>query len=82
MEIIEKGKARFAENPDSDMPGFKLSGIDLWREEKYQYRRWIEMRNREAIREGKKIYDLDQPVKEEWLKQRSSPVLSSTSRTF
>jgi len=73
LEIIEKGKARLSENPAPDMPGFKLSGIDLWREKKYQYRRWIEMRNREAIREGRKLYDTDQPTKEEWL--RSSPVI-------
>lgn len=77
LEIIERGKTRFAENPDCDMPGFKLSGIDLWREQKYQYRRWIEMRNREAIREGKKIYDQDQPTKEEWLKSNSTDFLSN-----
>jgi hypothetical protein len=71
LEIIEKGKARFSENPDSDMPEFKLSGVDLWREEKYQYRHWIEMKNREAIRKGKKLYDTDQPTKTEWLRSFS-----------
>jgi hypothetical protein len=70
LSIIEMGKERYSKYPDSDMPGFKLSGIDLWREEKYQYRFWIEMRNREAIREGKKIYDTDQPTREEWAKER------------
>lgn len=71
LAIIKLGKERYLKNPDSDMLGFKLSGIDLWREEKYQYRHWIEMRNRKAIREGMKIYDTDQPSKEEWLNNRS-----------
>lgn len=70
LSIIKMGKERYSKNPDSDMPGFKISGIDLWREEKYQYRLWIEMRNREAIREGEKIYDTDQPTREEWAKDR------------
>jgi hypothetical protein len=57
LEIIESGKRTFAINPDVDMEGFELSGIDLWREEKYQHRLQIELKYRESIRKGLKTYD-------------------------
>jgi hypothetical protein len=71
LSIIEKGKARFSENPDSDMPGFKIrDSANLWHENMYQYLHWIEMRNRSAISEGRKIYDKDQPTFNEWIGKR------------
>ena len=57
LEIIESGKKTFAKNPDVGMEGFELSGIDLWREEKYQERLQIELTYRESIRKGLKTYD-------------------------
>ena len=57
LDIIRAGKKHSSNNPDVGMNGFELSGIDLWREEKYQHRLQIEMRYREAIRKGEKKYD-------------------------
>ncbi len=57
LEIIELGKEAFAANPDVGMDGYVISGIDLWREEKYQERLKIEQQNREAIRRGEQRYD-------------------------
>jgi hypothetical protein len=39
------------------MPGFKPCEKDILREAKYENRRQIELRNREAIRNGQKMYD-------------------------
>lgn len=57
LAIIRAGKETLAARPDVGMVGFELSGIDLWREQKYQQRRSIELRYREAIRAGEKLYD-------------------------
>lgn len=57
LEILRTGAARLTEKPRADMPGFKLSGLDAWREEKYQERRQQERVRRSAIAEGKKVYD-------------------------
>ncbi len=57
LEIIRIGKEQLAKQPDVGMEGFTLSGIDLWRDNKYQQRRQIEMRFREAIRMGKNLFD-------------------------
>ena len=57
LEIIQAGQEALANRPDVGMEGFELSGVDLWREEKYQERRRIEMKYREAIREGDTLYD-------------------------
>ena len=57
LAIIQSGKEQLARKPDVGMDGFTLSGIDLWRENKYQQRRQIEMRFREAIRLGDSLFD-------------------------
>ncbi len=57
LAIIRAGQETLAARPDVGMEGFELSGIDLWREVKYQQRRQIELRYREAIRAGDKLYD-------------------------
>ncbi len=58
LSIIEKGKERLLYNPPSDMPGFEITQennpADRWHEDMYRYLRWIEMRNRKAIREAKR----------------------------
>jgi len=59
LEIVRAGAAHLACNPDVGMKGFGLSGIDLWREQKYQHRLKIELRYRQALRQGKKLYDGD-----------------------
>jgi hypothetical protein len=78
LSIIEKGKERLLDNPPSDMPGFEITQennpADRWHEDMYRYLRWIEMRNRKAIREGEKMYDTDQPTFDEWMNQKSSSV--------
>ena len=45
------------ENPEADMPGFACCAEHLAREEKYQRLRSREQARREAIAEGRKIYD-------------------------
>lgn len=57
LSILHAGALRLKENPRADMPGFKLSGLDAWREEKYQQRLGREAANREAIAKGRKVYD-------------------------
>jgi hypothetical protein len=57
LAIIEGGKAMLAKRPRADMPGFVPCEVDRRRDEKYISRRETEMRNREAIRLGKRIYD-------------------------
>ncbi len=57
LKIIQTGALRLRDKPRADMPGFKLSGLDEWREEKYQKRLGREAVNREAVTKGKKVYD-------------------------
>lgn len=57
LAIIRAGKEALAALPDVGMAGFEFSGIDLWRELKYQQRRQIELQYRQALREGKTLYD-------------------------
>jgi len=64
LRLIRAGQAQLAERPDTGMEGFVLSGIDLWRELKYQQRRAIELRNRRAIEAGETVYDLHQPARQ------------------
>ncbi|HEY3323962.1 MAG TPA: hypothetical protein VGP72_26150 [Planctomycetota bacterium] len=57
LAIIQAGKEVFAKVPRADMPGFQPCEKDASREAFYAKRREIERRNRDAIREGKKMYD-------------------------
>ena len=57
LAIIRSGQQRLAERPRCDMPGFEASIADRRRERKYQARREIEARTRDAIRRGARIYD-------------------------
>ena len=45
--------------PRADMDGFIACEKDRQRIEKYDLRAQIELKNREAIREGRKLYDKD-----------------------
>lgn len=57
LAIVEAGRDRLSQRPRADMPGFQPCELDRKREEKYQQRRLIEMKVREAIRKGELIYD-------------------------
>ena len=58
VAIIRAGKENLARSPRGDtLEGFVPSGADRRREQKYAARRDIELRNREAIRKGGKLYD-------------------------
>jgi hypothetical protein len=65
LNIIRQGAARLKERPRGEMPGFVPSPVDQQRQEKYDLRRLIEERNRQAIREGGQIFD--QPSPSHWL---------------
>jgi len=57
LEIIRSGREMLARRPRADMPGFRPCAVDEARQRKYAKRRQIELRNREAIRTGRKFYD-------------------------
>ena len=57
LAIIRAGQAALKKNPNPDAPGFVACEADQQREKKYQLRAEIELRNRAAIRDGKRFYD-------------------------
>ena len=57
LAIIQAGKAMLAKRPRADMDGFVPCEWHRKVLAKYQRRREIELANRKAIREGKKLYD-------------------------
>ena len=57
LGIIEAGQKALEANPNPDAPGFKPCATDQRREAKYQALHDAELRSREAIRAGKKVYD-------------------------
>ncbi len=57
LAIIEAGRKNLSKTPRADMDGFRACMIDQLRNGKYAIRRQIEFRNREAIRNGIKVYD-------------------------
>jgi hypothetical protein len=46
------------ERPRADMPGFEACTIDQQRQQEYMVRQQIELRNRQAINKGQKLYDI------------------------
>ncbi|WP_394707878.1 hypothetical protein [Roseovarius pacificus] len=57
LALIEAGGKQLAARPQADMPGFVPDGTDARHLEKYAQRESCEARNRQALREGKKVYD-------------------------
>jgi len=57
LSIICTGSRMLQERPRADMPGFQACTIDRERQEKYVMRQQIELRNRQAINKGQKLYD-------------------------
>ncbi len=60
VAIIRTGQKRLEETPEVDQTGFAACAADRWREEKYQSRRTVEERSREAIRREAKRYDVEE----------------------
>jgi hypothetical protein len=57
LQIIQTGVERIKQNGRNESEGFKYCEIDAWREKKYQQTRIREKEFRQAIANGKKLYD-------------------------
>jgi hypothetical protein len=57
LALIRRGQARLAENPRGDTPVFTPSEADKLRQERYVAREAIEMKNRAAIKDGRRVHD-------------------------
>ncbi len=57
LVIIQAGKASLAQAPRADMDGFAACEVDRQRQETYLSRLKKEQQNRDAIRQGYKLYD-------------------------
>ena len=57
LALIRAGRDALALKPEADMPGFQACPTDQWRQEKYLARQQTEQRNRDALRQGQKVYD-------------------------
>ena len=59
LAIMEAGRDMLAGRPRADMPGFEACPTDQRRQQQYVMRQQEEMSSRQAIREGRKLYDSD-----------------------
>ena len=59
LAIIRAGQEQLQKLPRADMDGFVPCQKDRQRLQKYDRRAWIELENRKAILEGRKVYDRD-----------------------
>ena len=59
LTIIEAGREMLAQRPRADMPGFEACPTDQQRQLDYAMRQRFEISNRQAINEGRKLYDYD-----------------------
>jgi len=57
LAVIQAGRTQLARRPRADMPGFVPRKPDQDREAAYAYRRRSELRNREALRQGDRVFD-------------------------
>jgi hypothetical protein len=58
LAIIQQGRTTIETTTRADMPNFTMqTAMDLWREDKYQYRLQRERMNRAAIAAGGKVFD-------------------------
>jgi hypothetical protein len=57
LDIIRAGQAMLEKQPREDMDGCTACPLDLKRDEKYNLRKEVEIRNRETIAKGLKLYD-------------------------
>ena len=77
LAIIQEGKEALTKNPESDAAGFKPCPADVARNAKYEAQMKLEQRNREAISNGKKVYDapsaIDKPSAIKGPKEADTP---------
>ncbi len=59
LAIIESGREMLAKRPRADMPGFEACPTDQRRQLDYAMRQQVEISSRQAINEGRKLYDSD-----------------------
>jgi len=59
LAIIQAGQAELRKNPESDMPGFRPCAEHQVREAKYQALRNREQNRRQALSDGRKVFDPD-----------------------
>ena len=59
LAIIRAGQEELRKNPEADQPGFRPCDEHRAREAKYQALREREQARRQALAEGRKIYDVD-----------------------
>ena len=57
LSIIRAGQAMLSKRPRADMPGFRPCEVDRCRAAKYESRALVETRVRQAIQDGRKVYD-------------------------
>jgi hypothetical protein len=57
LALVRAGAAMLQKNPNPDTGNFAECDADRKRDEKYRQRHEAELRNRAAIREGRKVYD-------------------------
>jgi len=57
LAIIQAGSRTLQERPRADMDGFQACRLDQQRQQVYTMRQQIELRNRRAIREDRKLYE-------------------------
>ena len=57
LEIIKTGQDELRKNPEADWPGFKYCAEHQAREDKYQLMRERENKRRQALVDGRKVYD-------------------------
>ncbi|MFI5378927.1 MAG: hypothetical protein ACHRHE_06505 [Tepidisphaerales bacterium] len=61
MAIIDAGREALRQNPGPDCEDFVPCPVDQWRTVKYEQRKMVEMQNRQAVREGTRVYDRVSP---------------------
>jgi hypothetical protein len=57
VAIIRAGQESLSAKPEADMAGFQPAERDQWRDAKYLARQRVEAANRQAIQDGKKLFD-------------------------
>ncbi|WP_372797891.1 hypothetical protein [Pontiella sp.] len=59
LALIESGRANLAATPRADMPGFVPCAADRQRTARYEEMQAVETAYRQALRQGRKLYDTD-----------------------
>jgi len=70
LAIIRAGGEMLKKKPRCDMPGFVACERDLRRMDRYRWLRSVERQFRDAVRDGRKLYDKDIPA---WNYEKKQP---------